>query len=682
MSVPANKQEVATVFDPTLVRSKVHPWEAIPRDTDANLRFRGEMFAWLRGEGEDAERRLLDWCRDDVFFWFDALMWTVDPRRHPGSPMRPWITLPFQREKLILAIEDSWGDPWSRPSDEDARVGYDLVIKKTRDIGASVAVMGCAGRRLVCFPGTLGVFVSIAEDLVDTYEGKSWPEGAENPNTLFGKLDVTTKRLPRFMREDIERSPSWYSKRSTGGILEGMGTTDNTGRSGRPTFAVYDEFSAWTMNKSKGVLQAGPSTTCGRTFISTCHGLDNGFYLMATNPDIPRIEIAWTDHPWHSAGMYRVESDGKIALVDADFWSSRTMGWLRRKFPQLVKAERNRSRYQGAPDGELLRNVYQFHTKIEPPVGIWNGVDRSPYFDQEVLRYPSKWMWAQELCCDFVGSGNPFFDASELTAYIRKFGAPPLHRGELYQDGLTYEPLAYRDVPTGGFLLWFNPAIVAGKAAPSQAFTYQIGADVSGGTGASFSSAGVWNCNTAEKIVRYRRNDLRPSRWAEVVYGLSCWFHGCPIMFEGGGIGTDFAGRLLELKANVYWMRDQDGTRKKAPGLHFNGDMKRGMLERYATALFRGQLVNHDIDALTEGFHFQTGGDGLVEHSAAVNSPDAGGSKANHGDDFMADVLAYCAMAERGFGRTEKVVRRVVESDPFVRYNREQRERRYAAMHW
>jgi hypothetical protein len=252
----------------------------------------------------------------------------------------------------------------------------------------------------------------------------------------------------------------------------------------------------------------------------------------------------------------------------------------------------------------------------------------------------------------------------------------------LYLDGLTYDPLAFREVPTGDFLLWFNPAIVAGLSAPSQAFDYQIGADVSGGTGASYSSIGVWNCNTAEKIFRYRRNDKRPGRWAEIAYGVSQWFHGCQIMFEGGGIGTDFAGRLLELKAHLYWMRDADGTRRKAPGLHFNGDMKRGMLEKYANALFRGHLVNHDIDALTEGFHFQTGANALVEHSAAVNAPDAGGSMANHGDDFMADVLGYYGMVERGFGRTEKVARKVIEVSPFERYDREQRERRYAALHW
>ena len=130
-------------------------------------------------------------------------------------------------------------------------------------------------------------------------------------------------------------------------------------------------------------------------------------------------------------------------------------------------------------------------------------------------------------------------------------------------------------------------------------------------------------------------------------------------------------------------MRDADGQRRKAPGLHFNGDMKRGMLEKYATALFRGHLVNHDIDALSEGFHFQTGADALVEHSAALNAADAGGSKANHADDFMADVLAHVAMCERGFGRTEKVVRkRPLEQDPWHRYDSEQRERRYAALHW
>jgi len=663
------------MFDPVRVRDSGHKWEAVPRDPDGNLKFRGQMFAWMRAEGKEAEKWLMEWCREDVFFWFDSLVWTVDPRRHPGSPFRPWITLPFQREELIGPIEAAMGDAWSPPDDENAQVGHDQAIVKTRDIGASVGLVGCGGRRFFCFPNTLGVFVSIAEDLVDI---------ADNPNTLFGKLDDTFHRLPVFMREDVERSVCLFRKRSTGSILEGMGTTGQVTRSGRPHFIIADEFAGWTVSKGTGFLKASASASSCRIFCSTTQGLDNPFHQVATDPNIPRIEIPWTKHPWHSAGLYRVEGDGKVALLDADFWSVKTFGWLRRKFPLLVTAGKHKEKYRGIKDGVLLREAYQFVVEVEPPEGLWDGVTRSIYFDHESLRYPAKWMRAQELNCDWVGSGNPFFDPSELNTYIRKFGSAPLRRGELYMDQLTYDPLAFREVPTGDYCLWFNPAMVAGMQAPSRGFDYEMGVDVSGGTGASFSSIGVWNCNTSEKVLRYRRNDRRPGRWAEIAYGVSKWFHGCQIMFEGGGIGTDFAGRLLELKANVYWMRDSDGTRKKAPGLHFNGDMKRGMLEKYAGALFRGHLVNHDIDALTEGFHFQTGADALVEHTAALNAPDAGGSKANHGDDFMADVLAYWGMAERGFARTEKAVRPKsgAEVDPFARWGREQREKRYVAMHW
>lgn len=655
-------------FDPLKIRNSSHCWEAVPRDVDGNLRFRGEMMRWLDEVGEDAEKYLLEWCRKDVFFWFDTLVWTVDPRRHPGHPFRPWITLPFQREELISGIEESMGDPWSLASESsEAQIGHDLCLKKTRDVGATVALMGCAGRRFICFNNTLGVFVSISEDLVDI---------PDNPNTMFGKLDDTIKRLPVFMREDVERNNCLYRKRSSGSILEGMGTTGQVTRSGRPHFIVADEFAGWTLSKSTGFLKASAAASSCRIFCSTCQGLDNGFHQVATDVNIPRIEILWTKHPWHSMGMYRAEGDGKVALVDAEFWSEKTFGWLQRRFPMLGK------RYKGIDPGARLKDVYQFVTEVEPPEGLWDGFTRSPYYDHESLRYPAKWMRAQELNCDFVGSGNPFFDPSELSLYIRKHGTPPMRRGKLHIDQLSFEPLAFRESGTGECLLWFNPSLVGAMAAPSKTFDYQMGVDVSGGTGASWSSASVWNCNTAEKIFRYRRNDLRPGRWAEEVFGISQWFHNAQICFEGGGIGTDFAGRLLELKANVYRMKEKDGAYKKTPGWHYNGDMKRALLEKYATALFRGHLTNHDIEALSEGFHFQTGSDALVEHTAALNSLDAGGSKANHGDDFMADVLAYYGMTQRGFAAVEKMVRKKVEPGPWERYDREQRERSRSAMHW
>lgn len=664
-------------FDPVRIRNAAHPWEAVPRDIDANLKFRAQMYRWCSEDPDEASKWLLEWCRKDVYFWFDCLVSTVDPRRHPGHPFRPWITLPFQREELIAGIEEAMGATNESLSSDDSSIGHDLCIKKTRDIGASVALMNCAARRLICFPGTLGVFVSIAETLVDTYEGKSWPEGTENPNTLFGKLDVTIKRLPRFMREDIERSPLWYSKRATGSILEGMSTTGNVTRSGRPHFIICDEFAAWTVNKSIGFLKASAGSSSCRIICSTCQGMDNGFHNVATDPNIPRLELHWTRHPWHSQGLYRVEGDGGVALLDADFWSTKTFGWLKRKLPLLAK------KYKNVEDGELLKKVYKFVLESEPPEGLWDGLIRSPYFDQETLRYPMKWMRAQELNCDFIGSGHPFFDPSDLNGYIRKYGTAPIRRGELYLDQLLYSPLEYRDVPTGGYYLWFNPAIVAGKLAPSQSWDYQVGADISGGTGASYSSVCVWNCNTSEKILRYRRNDKRPGRWAEIVYGISKWFHDAPIIFEGAGVGADFGGRLKELGANLYYMREADGiTRKKNPGWSFQASMKRDVMERYANALFRGHLINHDIEALSEGFHFQVDVMAKVEHSAAMNSPDVGGSKANHGDDFMADVLSYLGMTERGFARTEKPAVKALEVDPWEKYNAEQRRRKHELMHW
>ena len=42
------------------------PSKYIPRDAQENLRFRNELFAWMKEEGEPAQKLVMDWCRRET----------------------------------------------------------------------------------------------------------------------------------------------------------------------------------------------------------------------------------------------------------------------------------------------------------------------------------------------------------------------------------------------------------------------------------------------------------------------------------------------------------------------------------------------------------------------------------------------------------------------------------------
>ena len=138
------------------------------------------------------------------------------------------------------------------------------------------------------------------------------------------------------------------------------------------------------------------------------------------------------------------------------------------------------------------------------------------------------------------------------------------------------------------------------------------------------------------------RPDSRPERFAEQVNALGLWFNTARVIFEGQGPGSDFGGRLVELKYPAVFREDSKPSEKlKKPGLFLNGDSKRELLTEYGRALMDGEVVNRDELALREGFQYEFGPNGLVEHIEAIASPDPSGAKKNHADRWAADALGW-----------------------------------------
>lgn len=615
-------------FDPHVLSKADVPHKVVPREFDDNLRYRRELGAWIDEGGEEEQAVLMAACRKDVLFFANALCYTLDSKRHPGSPIRPWISFKEFQDDLFLELEDMWGPPDGSVADQ---AGYDRCWVKVRDVGVSHVPLIAANRRFLCFTGQIFFFVSERKELVDD---------VADPGAMLPKIDFINSRLPEFMLQGVQRQKFvfFYLDESgkqdlSRGLLKGVATTDIATAATRPTGIIADEFGIWDPAKSIGFLASSSGAANSRLFMGTPKGQGNGFHKVATETDIPRTNIHWTQHPWHKRGLYRSQGEGgPVQHEDALFWKETRFSWLKRTFPLLTKKLK-------VEDDPLLRECYAF---------IRDGKVRSPYYDHECARSPFPWQIAQEHDLDFHGSGSPFYDVGTLTAYLDKYAMTPLHRGTLTCDSFTFEPDEWAKSESGDYLMWCNLMLHRGQYCPTaRAHRCVMGVDVSAGTSATCSAISVWDSVTREKVFRWMRRDKRPDRLAEIAFTVGTWFGGCKIIFEGGTHGSTFGGRLRELHyPSVFWMADKNGKRRPAPGLHYEGQGKLNLCANYGQALFRGEAVCRDREALKEGFAFQLGSSSLVEHVDSLNKGNPGGAKKNHGDAWMADCLAWHLLRE------------------------------------
>ena len=612
---------------------------------------------WLEDEGELAEGLLSDWCRKDVLFYANALVWTIDPKRHPGAPLRPWITLPFQ-EEMFYVVESAIGQVGASAGDQD-QAGHDQTIVKSRDVGGSYVPLICVDRRFLLFDYQIFLFISATEELVDK---------KSNPNSLFPKLDVIHASLPPYMLEGVERNKLQFTRPSVMSVMDGMATTGNVSRSGRPHAIVVDEYAAWALQASLDFFAASLGASDCRLFVSTPQGIGNGFHKVATNPDIPCLKVHWTQHPWHRQGLYRtLGSGGPLELQDDPFWETTKLSWLRRRYPILA------NRIKGVVGDPPLRDVYPFFR---------DGKVRSPFYDNFWVRADFPWVVAQELDLDFIGSGAPFYDHPRLETYISEKCQVPFMQGNLGWDAFTFDPQAFEPRELGPLELWIN-LVLKGKILVPPARRFLIGVDVGAGTGASDSAISVWDVLSREKVASYVRCDLRPERFAEAAFAIGKWFGGCKIIAEGQLNGKDFHARLQDLGySNLFWMINNKGVRSQFPGLFTEGNAKESLLVEYGRALMDGEAVCRDRAAVKESLQFQLNKEGRAEHVATLLSKNPGGSKKNHGDRWMADCLAwYLVKRFRNIDRHEVPDQSTPEPSEAERWTSEE-DRRYAKSKW
>lgn len=573
--------------------------ERVPKDPIGNLAFRRAIDRACKVSRE-ARLMLLQICSESVLFWVNAFCWTLDPRKLCDNSASIGARLPFitwdYQDRAFLTLE------------KQLQAGQDLLIEKSRDMGASWICCTWMAWRWLFRDFQSFLLVSRKADLV---------EGDDD--SLMAHIDFILEGLPKWMLspDDYDDTHMYLKHFKTGSAIEGEATVANVGRGGRRTAILLDEFAAFE-GGGYDALSATADTTRCRIMNSTPKGTANAFFAQRQK-GTTRLTMHWSMHPEKRRGLYLPKAQDRFDQLDANF------------------------DYAG----------YQFRPEV--PRGTF--LTRSPWYDAECTRRAHAWEIAQELDIDYQGSNYPFFDPRTLDQLKLEFCRAPDHTGRIVKGGVNGHErhMLHRD-RNGPVRLWCT---LDGDGRPLPR-GYIVGCDVSHGTGASSSVATVVDEYSGEKVAELAGNQWGINQFAELVDLLCGFFTGADgtkplLIWEATGPGRTFGKVIVEeLKYPRFYVHSESDRVSSKPtqkyGWYSSIEGKRDLLQTYRELLVMRLFLNPSEEALQEaGFYVFVGN--TIEYQGPDVTSDPGNKGANHGDRVIADALCAKLLFERKGGR-------------------------------
>ena len=578
----------------------------VPKSAADNVRWR--MHALERGAKDPAAAHALtEECRRDVLFWVNTFCWTYDPRTK--SRIVPFVTYPYQDDALRRIVED-------------VEVGRDVVIEKSRDMGASWINVIVPTWYLQFTKMFSALMVSRNEDYVDA---------PNDPKSLFWKIDFLLAHQPRWLKPfEVKRTSMHVGNVRYESVIDGESTTGEVGRGDRRTMVLMDEFASFGVKEGYAALASTRDTTNCRIFNSTPKGQANAFYKMARESAADVIRMHWSQHPDKARGLYcstRNEKTGK--------WEVR----LESDWKGVVDVRRK---------GEA--KIRRFAFPEDYPF-ILDGKTRSPWYDNECARAVTPQEIAQELDIDYLGSDFQFFDPVAIGKYKQQYCQEPVAVFDVEIDTSRCTVSRFVRNRRGKIRFWELPK----RERYDEDRKFVIGVDVSAGTGASNSTACVYDERTKVKVAEYANPNILPDDFGRTVVALARFFNDARVVPDRSGpTGEVLARRMVaEGYRNIWISRDSKkigSPSENKYGVWLNAQLRTTILQQYRDAIGRCAIVNRSEFAMDECLKFIVKQDGSIEHSAAANSIDPSGARTNHGDLVIGDALANLALSEARAG--------------------------------
>jgi len=595
-----------------------HHYGLVPKDLNANLRFRDEI---LRMAGTDpaAAAQIKAMCAEDILFYVNTFCWTYSPKDNAGYPVTPFITYEYQDESMLETARS-------------IETGRDEARPKSRGTGASWMGLSVIEWFWHFRDYQSFLVVSRKQELVDK---------RGDPKALFWKLDFLHRHQPKWLlpsgrwlgNKDPNRKEMHLENPDNASVIDGESTTDNLAVGDRRTAIMIDEFGPFGAD-GYAVLTGTRDVTNCRMFYSTPRG-QNAFYDVCTKLDAHVMYLHWSRHPIFSRGLYTTdERTGDVVLLDR--WRGEVE----------VKGDGGARRLVRLPDEYPF--VLDPSDSLTTLPGYTGPKLRSPWYDHQCRRCANEREIAQELDIDFVGSDYPFFDPKFIENLRKQYCRPPLLVGDLEFDRETLEPKRFVENPKGALSLWIP---LDGRGRPAADRKFVIGSDVSAGTGASNSVSCVVDRATGEKVGALRTPHLRPNPFAEHTLALAMFFNKALMIWDGSGpTGKVFRDRVVNFGyGNIYYRRNEKKVTRAIsdePGYFLNPEAREALLEDYRAALADHRYINRSDSGMRECLQFIRKADGTIEHSSAANTVDPSGARTAHGDETIADALACKGLHE------------------------------------
>jgi len=187
---------------------------------------------------EILEQRIQE-AKENPIAFINRFCYTFDPKRSPYH--LEFNLFPFQ-ENLVNEVKQA------------IEQGYDIFIDKCREMGATYTVIDLFLWFWLYVPGSNFLLGSRKEDYVDNTKASATGE-SNKEESLFGKLEYTINRLPKFMLPrgfDVNKHMAYMSliNPENGNVISGESSNPNFSRGGRQKAILMDEFAFWDNDNS------------------------------------------------------------------------------------------------------------------------------------------------------------------------------------------------------------------------------------------------------------------------------------------------------------------------------------------------------------------------------------------------------------------------------------------------
>ena len=528
---------------------------------------------------EEQQQQVLDLCSKSLLYWVNLFAWTynvktvtIDGRETPAETQHvPFITWDVQDDAFNQLCDG-------------VDFGKDVLIDKSRDMGASWICITVATWYWLFSPNTQMLLVSRVEDLVDR---------RGDPDTLFWKIDYLIENVPDWMipgeRGLFERGGDYRThlqlvNPKTSSTISGQATTGHVGRGGRRTFVLFDEMAS--MQNADDAWRSAADTTSCRIANSTPIGPGTEFSrlrnqgVISGSPNV--ITLGYWDHPQKGMGREWVQDeDGGLTGISGRWY--------------------------------------------------WG----TPWFDEQQVRRGDTADIGQNILIAHTTSGDLFFNSTIITRHIQTFGRMP-KRYELQAKRGSAEFIASAE---GRWYMWCD--IEYGL--PNTDTNYVMFADIAHGKGSSNSVLAVMDRETGEFVGEFVDPFITPHDFAEEACfaGGTVFSGGYGEAFLGWEVNGPGESWYEEIRRNdyyhVYYQRStgsKTDRRSRKYGWRSDRRNKRILLSSLSKAMAREEIKIPSTDGLKEMLEYVHYEDGSI--GPGTMRDERSGARESHGDRVIA----------------------------------------------